>query len=52
MKKLEDIKYAAKDASQELDIYLPDTPASCVFVYFHGGGLTGGSKNGYGGKLG
>ena len=44
MKKLEDIKYAAKDASQELDIYLPDTPASCVFVYFHGGGLEAGDK--------
>lgn len=45
MKKLENIAY--KDTGHEkhlLDVYLPDAEEFPVFVYFHGGGITSGSK--------
>lgn len=43
-----DIAYCAvPDPKQFYDFYLPETDEPVpVFVYFHGGGLTGGSKNG------
>ena len=37
-----------------LDIYLPESEKFCVFVYFHGGGLEGGTHDFdlvYGGKV-
>ena len=45
MKKIENIAY--KNTGHErhlLDIYLPDSEEFSVFVYFHGGGITGGAK--------
>ena len=52
MKAIKDVFYTENnDNRQTLDIYLPDTDSFKVFVYFHGGGLKGGSKNGYGGKF-
>ena len=52
MKEIKNVFYAGNDDDrQTLDIYLPDCDSFKVFVYFHGGGLTGGSKNGYGGKF-
>ena len=47
MKKIENIAY--KNTGHErhlLDIYLPDQEEFSVFVYFHGGGITGGAKGG------
>ena len=44
MKFIENIAYSNVDTSQVLDMYLPDSDVRCVFVYFHGGGLTGGNK--------
>ena len=45
MKKTENIAYGSLAPSQVLDVYLPDRPASSLFVYFHGGSLAGGDKN-------
>lgn len=45
MKFIENIAYSSSDISQTLDLYLPDSEVRCVFVYFHGGGLTGGNKS-------
>lgn len=46
MKKIENIYYTeSKSERQSLDIYLPDCEAFPVLVYFHGGGIEGGSKN-------
>lgn len=42
MKKITDLVY--NDKSQLLDLYLPEHPTGSVFVYFHGGGLEGGTK--------
>lgn len=43
MKKIENICY---NGNQYLDLYLPDTEAFNLFVYFHGGGLESGDKSG------
>ncbi len=45
MKKIENIKYASKHERQVLDLYLPDKESFKTFVYIHGGGLDGGSKD-------
>ncbi len=46
MRTYKDIPYAEQDAAaQRLDLYLPDGGFETVFVYFHGGGLKGGSKD-------
>lgn len=44
MKKYFDVKYG-ENKSQKLDIYLPETDNFTVFLYFHGGGLSGGDKS-------
>lgn len=46
MKELLNIIYDENNSSIcTLDMYLPDTDAPCpVFIYFHGGGIEGGSK--------
>ena len=52
MKEIKNVFYAGTDdVRQTLDIYLPEAESFKVFIYFHGGGLCGGSKNGYGGKF-
>lgn len=52
MKAVKDIFYTENnDKRQTLDIFLPETDSFKVFIYFHGGGLCGGSKNGFGGKF-
>lgn len=43
MKLTEDIPYAARKGCA-LDVWLPDAPDGTAFVYFHGGGLEGGSR--------
>lgn len=43
MKLIADVCYNEK-SGQLLDIYLPEQDKFPVFVYFHGGGLTGGDK--------
>ena len=43
MKKLENIAYS-KRHGEALDVYLPDTQGFRTIVYFHGGGLEGGSR--------
>ena len=43
MKKLFDIPYGEHERNI-LNIYLPDGEVNSVFVYFHGGGITDGSK--------
>ena len=43
MKKHTDILYGAHK-EQTLDVYCPDTQASSMFVYLHGGGLESGDK--------
>ena len=43
MKVVSDICYSER-SGQLLDIYLPDADVFPVFLYFHGGGLTGGDK--------
>ncbi len=46
MRTYKEIPYAGQDtAAQRLDLYLPDGDFETVFVYFHGGGLKGGSKD-------
>lgn len=45
MKLLENLTYANSDPAQVLDVYVPDTAVSAVFVYFHGGGLDHGDKS-------
>jgi len=45
MKTVENILYADIDASEVLDVYLPDGDVLGVFVYFHGGGLEHGDKS-------
>ncbi len=42
MKVLKDIVYASNGCT--LDVYLPERSQFSVMVYFHGGGLSGGSK--------
>ena len=44
MKKITDIKYGNHNECL-LDIYLPDLESFPVFIFFHGGGLTGGTKD-------
>ena len=44
MKKIADVIYSQPESECKLDVYLPDTKASAVFVYFHGGGLQYGDK--------
>lgn len=45
MEVIKDIYYTgAKHQRQSLDLYLPDANRFPVFVYFHGGGIVGGSK--------
>jgi len=52
MKKIKNVFYADNtDPRQTLDIYLPEGESFKVFVYFHGGGLCGGSKSAGGGKF-
>ena len=47
MKKILDIPYRTPvQPSQLLDLYLPDGEAFPAFVYFHGGGLEKGKRNG------
>ncbi len=43
MKIITDIAYSTLH-DQKLDVYLPDRESFPVFVYFHGGGITGGDK--------
>ena len=46
MKKIENICYCdIQNPRLYLDLYLPDSEEFDVFVYFHGGGLEGGSKD-------
>lgn len=46
MKIIENVCYKNTNSDENmLDIYLPDTDAFPVFVYFHGGGLETGSKS-------
>ncbi len=40
-----DLAYG-KNAAQRLDLYLPETSATAMMVYFHGGGLNAGDKDG------
>ncbi len=48
MKTIFHIPYAASnDCRQMLDLYLPESNTFPVFVFFHGGGLEGGSKEGF-----
>lgn len=44
MKKLENIVYGSFPESTVMDIYLPEGEVKSTFLYFHGGGLTGGDK--------
>ena len=44
MREFHDIPYG-ENPSQKLDIYLPEADTFDVFLYFHGGGLTKGSKS-------
>lgn len=44
MQKLENIAYSNKH-TETLDVYLPDAQGFKTIVYFHGGGLEGGSKS-------
>ena len=45
MRRYKDIPYSVQNADAcVLDLYLPDGDFDAVFVYFHGGGLEGGSK--------
>jgi dipeptidyl aminopeptidase/acylaminoacyl peptidase len=44
MKKISDIVYGEHEGAEMLDVYLPDSAATSVFVYFHGGGLDHGDK--------
>ncbi len=44
MKIMENVLYGNDSTAQALDVYLPDTAVSQVFVYFHGGGLDHGDK--------
>ena len=46
MKKIENICHCdIQHPRHYLDLYLPDSEEFDVFVYFHGGGLEGGSKD-------
>lgn len=45
MKRLVDLPYGEK-LTQRLDLYLPDGQTEAVLVYFHGGGLDSGDKEG------
>ncbi len=48
MKTISNIPYAGSDdPRQMLDVYLPEKSRFPVFVFFHGGGIEGGSKEGY-----
>ena len=45
MKIIKDIQYYADSHSRHtLDLYLPDVESFPVFIYFHGGGITDGTK--------
>lgn len=45
MKKYSDIAYAVREGEELfLDLYTPESDDFDVFIYFHGGGLAGGSK--------
>lgn len=44
MKVIKNLCYDNEQEECTLDIYLPDTKPSPVFIYFHGGGLESGSK--------
>ena len=48
MKAVKDIPYVTDECvgRRVLDVYLPDGETQAVFVYFHGGGLEFGDKNG------
>ena len=47
MKLIKNIYYGkVQDEARMLDLYLPDAESFPVFVYFHGGGLVNGSKDG------
>ena len=47
MRIIKDIFYGkVQDEARMLDLYLPDAESFPVFVYFHGGGLVNGSKDG------
>lgn len=47
MKEIYNISYTGTGIERHLlDLYLPDGECSGVFVYFHGGGIEKGSKNG------
>ena len=47
MKTYENISYKKTDVNEcVLDIYLPETDAFPVFIYFHGGGIESGCKSG------
>ena len=47
MKLIQDIAYSdIGHPRQKLDLYLPDAKEFSVFIYFHGGGLERGSKEG------
>lgn len=44
MKQYTDISYATESPEQVLDLFLPDREEFPVFIYFHGGGLEGGTN--------
>ncbi len=45
MKRVENIKYANEHKRQVLDLYLPDKEEFETYIYIHGGGFDGGSKD-------
>lgn len=45
MRRIENLTYGCREENR-LDLYLPDGESFDLFIYFHGGGLTGGSKQG------
>lgn len=47
MKKFENIKYSNEHERQVLDLYIPDKDSFKTFIYIHGGGMDGGSKDLY-----
>lgn len=46
-KSIENIPYSSQNGPQLLDLYLPEGKNFPTLVYFHGGGLEGGDKQGH-----
>ena len=45
MRKTENIRYSKSVRENMLNLYLPESDSFDIFIYFHGGSLTGGSRN-------